>query len=77
MIEYEKISESQKGLCKICRKSKDENGKTKKNLAVDHCHETGKVRGLLCMICNTGLGKFNDDPDILERAIKYLRGSND
>jgi hypothetical protein len=39
---------------------------------VDHCHTTGKVRGLLCMHCNTALGKFKDDTATLQRAINYL-----
>ena len=41
---------------------------------LDHCHETGEFRGFLCTNCNTGLGKFTDDPDILLNAIAYLQG---
>jgi hypothetical protein len=39
---------------------------------IDHCHETGVVRGVLCSECNTGLGKFRDDPALLLRAADYL-----
>ena len=39
---------------------------------VDHCHVSGKVRGLLCFNCNTGLGNFKDDPLLLTKAINYL-----
>ncbi len=42
------------------------------NLHVDHCHTTGKVRGMLCSDCNTGLGKFKDGPALLRRAAEYL-----
>ncbi|WNL50923.1 recombination endonuclease VII [Synechococcus phage S-CREM2] len=66
--EYEAMLTEQKGLCLIC-KGEDTTGK---RLAVDHCHETGKVRGLLCNHCNTGLGKFKDDPKLLEAAVLYL-----
>jgi hypothetical protein len=39
---------------------------------IDHCHETGKVRGLLCINCNQALGKFKDDTSLLKKAIEYL-----
>lgn len=67
--QYEKMEKSQKGVCAICKKS--EPNKYKK-LAVDHCHKTGKVRGLLCSKCNNGLGKFDDNVALLTKAIKYL-----
>lgn len=44
-----------------------------KNLAVDHCHTTGNVRGLLCAKCNLGIGILNDDINILQNAIEYLK----
>jgi hypothetical protein len=43
-----------------------------KRLAMDHDHKTGKIRGLLCMQCNTALGKFRDDTKLLKKAIRYL-----
>lgn len=59
----------QGGRCAICRKPPREG----KRLTVDHCHDTGAIRGLLCGSCNTGLGMFGDDPDRLEMALGYLR----
>ena len=56
-----------KGRCWICH------AKPKQALAVDHCHKSGKVRGLLCSNCNTGLGLFRDNQNLLTRAIQYLR----
>ena len=66
---YEQMLEDQGGGGWICGAAEGSRGMP---LAVDHCHATGAVRGLLCDIHNTGLGKFNDDPVLLQRAIKYL-----
>lgn len=63
--EYEIMNLSQKGKCAIC--------KTKDTYAVDHCHSTGVVRGLLCRECNLGLGMFQDNTEFLNSAIKYLQ----
>lgn len=63
----EKISE-QNNVCAICGTKQE--GKV---LCVDHNHNTGKVRGLLCHNCNIGLGNFKDNPKILESAIEYLK----
>lgn len=65
---YAQLLDKQGGVCAIC--SKQEEGK---RLAVDHDHESGKVRGLLCGQCNTGLGKFYDNVDTLSKAILYLQ----
>ncbi|MFJ4618656.1 endonuclease VII domain-containing protein [Streptomyces sp. NPDC088812] len=58
---------SQKGLCVICLKAPA--------VHVDHCHETGKVRGVLCFNCNSAIGKLGDDPDAVRRAAAYLEGT--
>jgi len=55
--------------CNICGRTAKEN---KKDLAVDHCHETLKIRGLLCSQCNSALGLLGDDFDSLFRATSYL-----
>lgn len=56
--------------CEICG---DPPPKHRKYLAVDHCHTTGKIRGMLCDACNTALGKFKDDIALMEKAIDYLK----
>ena len=66
---YYELVKIQTGRCAIC----NDVPKKKKLLCVDHDHKTGEVRGLLCHNCNTGLGFFNDTPEFLQRAIKYLK----
>ena len=68
---YNQMVENQGGVCAIC-KTKPNFNKWKKRFAIDHCHTTGRVRGLLCDACNRGIGMLKDDPSILENAIKYL-----
>lgn len=71
--QYEELLSKQKGKCSIC--GIDNNGKYRNKpraFAVDHCHNTGKVRGLLCSDCNTGIGLLKDNVNYLELAIKYL-----
>ena len=66
----------QNGLCAICGspETRKLHGRHKR-LAVDHCHKTGEVRGLLCGSCNTALGLFREDLDILASATSYLINS--
>ena len=66
------IHSRQHGVCAICGEPPSDRYK---KLHVDHCHETGRVRGLLCHECNHGLGKFKDDLDILASATSYLINS--
>jgi hypothetical protein len=65
--QYLVMLELQGGGCAICGKTPEG-----RRLSVDHDHESGKVRGLLCDICNRGLGLFKDNTDTLRRAISYL-----
>jgi hypothetical protein len=73
--EYEKLLHKQKSVCAICEQKETRRGKrgTQHSLNVDHDHATGNIRGLLCSKCNTGLGLFRDDPDLLLTAISYLK----
>ncbi len=68
--EYTGMLEAQGGLCAICGNPPQAGGV----LAVDHCHAGGHVRGLLCRGCNTGLGHFRDNPELLRKAVDYLSG---
>lgn len=67
--EYDALYRAQGGRCAICRRATG----AKRRLAVDHDHDTGLVRGLLCKTCNYKiLGHLRDDPEALQRAIDYL-----
>jgi hypothetical protein len=73
---FNKLAEGQGWQCAICRcdlKIHKGTSCRDKTVAVDHCHKTGAVRGLLCICCNTGLGSFGDNIKHLEAAINYLR----
>lgn len=73
--EYERMHKAQSGLCAICgepEKTTDGRSGRQKWLAVDHHHDSGKVRGLLCGHCNSGIGHFRDRIELLEKAIAYL-----
>lgn len=67
--EFNALAETQNFQCDIC--------KERAVKVVDHCHKTGRNRSLLCVSCNLGLGNFQDNPEILTRAIAYLRKHGD
>lgn len=71
--DYQRMHDAQGGRCAICDSPEGEtrNGKVKM-LAVDHCHKTGKIRGLLCCPCNQAIGKLRDDSAIIRRAADYI-----
>lgn len=69
--DFDEMMKKQNGLCAICGMKEPILGRS---LAIDHCHESGKVRGLLCSKCNRGLGLLQDSEYVLQNAISYLRG---
>ena len=71
--DYEKMLKNQKGVCAICKRHRV--ASNKEYMVIDHCHETGNVRGILCNWCNRGLGVFEDSEYFLKNAIKYLKES--
>lgn len=62
--------EAANGVCDICNE-------TLTRTYIDHCHTTGRIRGVLCPRCNTGLGMFKDSADYMHKAINYLRKSGE
>lgn len=69
--QYERMVKKQKGRCAVC------GDRPKRRLHVDHDHETGEIRGLLCSGCNGGLGLFKDSIPNLQAAIQYLSENSD
>ncbi len=67
IADYDHMFEAQNGVCYICETPPKRN-----RLAVDHCHKTGKVRGLLCARCNSCIARFQDNARALRRAATYL-----
>lgn len=72
--QWEAMRQAEDCRCMICGISEDELGK---KLDVDHCHDSGKVRGLLCNPCNTMLGHARDKVEILEAAVAYLKENSE
>ncbi len=76
MTNYKIMRDKQNGVCALCnRPEKRQHAVTGTtwDLAIDHCHETGRVRGLLCNACNRGLGLLGDKIDTLEKVLAYLK----
>jgi hypothetical protein len=71
--QYEAMLAAQGGTCALCP-TPTPGGKGR--FHVDHCHDTGKVRGLLCMRCNTGIGCLNHNTDTLLKAVAYLKAAH-
>lgn len=63
--EWERLLQEQGGRCAICFREAP--------MAVDHCHQTGKIRGLLCRPCNCAIGLFHEDTERMTQAVAYLR----
>lgn len=72
---YQEMLHAQGGVCAICQKPEVRKGRSGKTmpLCVDHNHDTGAVRGLLCHACNVSLGQFYESVEVLQRAIDYLQ----
>ena len=78
--EYQQRVQDQDGKCAICKREESARAYVTKKvraLAVDHCHDTGNVRGLLCRACNLGIGHFEDNLEFLKEAVKYLEGAGE
>lgn len=68
LVQWTQLFQQQGNVCKICSSSEPRG----KNWHTDHCHVTGKIRGILCGWCNTGIGKLQESPEIFKKALEYL-----
>ena len=77
--EYDQMHSNQQGLCAICKKPETglHQSAKPKALSVDHNHQTGRVRGLLCVKCNQGIGLLQDDASVIASALDYLQHHGD
>lgn len=71
--QYDEMLAAQSGTCAICRQ--EEKSGRYKSLCIDHCHDSGAIRGLLCSNCNRALGLFKDSPQVMAAATAYLERS--
>lgn len=71
--EFNEILETQGGVCKLCEAEPTPD----RVFYVDHCHDSLKIRGIVCFDCNTGLARFKDSVEIMKRAIAYLESDGD
>jgi|SRR5713101_6660310 len=69
VADYNTLLAMQNAVCAICKKKSD------RTLGVDHCHKCGKIRGLLCLKCNTGLGCYDDSGDLMSAATAFVTGA--
>ena len=77
--EYDQMLKDQNGACALCGfvPSGEDTYRKGKSLAVDHDHVTGYVRGLLCDLCNRGIGQLHDDPALLKKAAEYIEKASE
>jgi len=73
--DYNTMLEDQGGKCAICGTSEPGHGGNR--FCIDHCHTTGKVRGLLCMPCNVSIGHLKDNVQLIENALNYVKVHTD
>lgn len=75
--DFESMLEAQNHKCKICNNNIYRNAKSRKQkTCIDHCHTSGKVRGILCHRCNVSIGLMDDDPDRIEAMLNYLKNNS-
>lgn len=77
--EFEQMLLKQNGVCFICKnkETKPSNAGGNKNLSVDHCHKTGRVRSLLCQRCNTVVGLLEESADLCQETMRYIKEQNE
>lgn len=71
--QFDALVEIRGNTCWICNAPESRRGRY--SMCIDHDHTTGRVRGLLCFDCNEALGRFKDDPQLIAKAIEYLKGN--